>query len=272
MKKILLICMTLMLMFGLIACEAKDDEVNNKIENTENTENTKNTENNAKEAENTKEKPQDDKNASAWPAEFNDWGVPVLNKGVVAISDNRSVSDGMMTKGEIAIVNVKNVSKADFDDYCKELEGIGFTKRPESLEDVILYYEKETDNGIIKITLSFSGDTITIIVDNSGAKVKNAEDQGELKWPESLKGIPVFTKGNYKETVEMGGGMYAITFTGVSNADMDQYRSTLKNAGFISQENEDAEGYMKFVGDNSWSVGFNYSGDTLQLIMIGGQQ
>jgi hypothetical protein len=225
----------------------------------------------AKEAENMKDNPHDDKSVAAWPAEFAQWGVPALSKGVVTVSDNRSVADGMVTKGVNAVVNVKNVTKADFDDYCKELESKGYAKMPESLENVILYYEKKADDGVIKITLSFSDDMATIIVNNSGAAAKKVGDQGEVKWPETLKGIPMFTKGKYKETVEMGGGIYAITFTEVSDADMDQYRSTLKNAGFISQKNEDTEAYGKFEGNNSWSVGFNYSGDTLQLIMLGGQ-
>lgn len=213
---------------------------------------------------------QEDQSASnVWPTEFSDWDIPVLSKGTVAFSENKSISGGVITQGINVVVNLKNVSKENFVEYCSELEKTGFVKSTDSLADAILYYEKSIDGGNIKLTLSYADNGATIIANNSAAaenSTTSAMDTKNGDWPESLKGIPEFTKGNYKETLEMGGNMYAITYTGITEYELEWYRNTLKKAGFESQQIEDSEGYMKMDKDTAFSVGFNLSGDTLQIV------
>jgi len=181
------------------------------------------------------------------------------------------MAGGVMTQGINIVVNLSKLPKADFDAYCAQLEKSGFVKNPDSLADIMLYYDKSIDGGAIELILSYSEDTTTIVANNSAVAAQNAEGAGgKADWPESAKAIPVFTKGTFKETVEMGGGMYAITFTGVTDADLDWYRGELDKAGFVSQENEDTEGYAKWDKNMAYSVGFVYENGTLQLIVMSG--
>ncbi len=208
-------------------------------------------------------------NSTTWPAEFSAWDVPILSQGTITSASNKSVSGDVMTQGVNVVVALKNVSKANFDAYCGKLENKGFVKSSDSLADIMLYYEKSVAGGLIKITLSYSADGTTIVVNNSAAAAaKETASAGKTQWPDSAKSIPEFTKGKYKETVEMGGGMYAITFTAVTEADLEQYRNTLKKAGFERQDQEDTEGYGKISKNTAFSVGFIISGDTLQIIVL----
>ena len=133
----------------------------------------------------------------------------------------------------------------------------------------MLVYDKSVTGGIIKMTIMYAEDTTTITVNNSAAAAeKDAAAGGSSDWPESVKGIPEFTKGSYIETVEMGGGMYAINFKDVTEEDLDWYRSTLKSAGFEKQDSEDTEGYAKFDAEKAYSVGFVLEGGKLQIIVL----
>jgi hypothetical protein len=203
-----------------------------------------------------------------WPEEFTKWDVPTMNKAKVVSTADTSVSGGVITQGVNITVNLKDVSKANFDAYCEELTGKGYTKSPDSLPDIMLFYEKSVDGGIIKLTLSYSEEGTTIIANNSAAAAKKAENPGKTQWPQSAKDVPEFTKAKYKETVEIGGGMYAITFTGVSAADLDWYRTTLKKAGFERDESSDTETYGKLNGNTIIGVGFDLSGDVLQIMIM----
>ena len=202
-----------------------------------------------------------------WPSEFKAWGVPVLQKGTLTVANNKSVSGQMITQGVNAIVNLKDVSKADFAAYCKEVETAGFVKSNESLADVLLVYQKNISGGIIKLTLSHDNNVATIIANNSAAP-QNAAATGKVQWPDTVKFIPAFTKGKYKETVDMGGGMYAVTFTGITDADLTEYRNVLKKAGFQHQKDEETEGYMAINNGNAYSVGFVRSGNDLQIVAL----
>jgi hypothetical protein len=140
-----------------------------------------------------------------------------------------------------------------------------------SLPEVMEVFEKTITGGTIKITLSYTADTTTIIVTNSAAAAaKDTTDGGKTQWPAAVKEVPEFTKGTYIETIAMGGNMYTITFSGITDADLDWYRNTLKSAGFVSQENQDTEGYAKMTGNASYSVGFAKTGNKLQIIVAFG--
>ncbi len=207
----------------------------------------------------------------AWPEEFDAWSIPEIKGAKIVSSDNKSVSGGVLTQGVNVITNLKNVSKEAFDSYCKDLENSGYKKSPDSLADVMVVYEKAVEGGILKLTLSYTDETTTIIANNSAAEAqKDKQAASNTAWPVSVKGIPEFTKGRYKETVEMGGGMYAITYLGVTEPDLDWYRNVLKQAGFESQEHEGTEGYGKTDGSKAYSVGFNLTDDTLQLVVLSG--
>jgi hypothetical protein len=118
--------------------------------------------------------------------------------------------------------------------------------------------------------MAFDADVTTITASNSAAAAEKLEQAGgEVDWPSSLKDIPAFTKGKFKETVEMGGGMYAISFIGVSESDVDWYRQTLLDAGFQKQDSPDTEGYMRMDTDMAYSVGFTLEGEILQVVAIG---
>lgn len=204
-----------------------------------------------------------------WPEEFDKWGVPTIKDATVSLADNRSATQEGMQQGLTAIVNLKKLAKKDFDTYCKDLEGNGFINNPNALGDVMMEYTKKINGGEIKLTLSYTEDTTTIIATNSkAAQLKESEPAKKANWPDSCKGIPEFTKGTYKETIEMGGGMYQITYTGVSESDIEWYRNELKKSGFAGQKSEDTEGYGKVNGSNGYSVGFSQNGDTLLLILM----
>lgn len=68
----------------------------------------------------------------------------------------------------------------------------------------------------------------------------------------------------------MGGGMYTITFKGVTEDDLNWYRNTLKAVGFEKQESQDTEGYAKFDTDKAYSVGFVMERGNLQIIVLSG--
>ena len=207
-----------------------------------------------------------------WPEEFSEWDVPTIDNATITFADNKSATSTGLTQGINAIVNLKQLSKSDFDKYLAALEKKGFEKNAdESLEDYMLIYEKSVTGGIIKMTIMYAEDTTTISVSNSAAAAeKEASAGGSADWPESVNGIPEFTKGSYIETVEMGGGMYAINFIDVTEEDLDWYRSTLESAGFAKQDSQDTEGYAKFDAEKAYSVGFALENGKLQIIVLSG--
>jgi hypothetical protein len=205
-----------------------------------------------------------------WPAALEAWGVPKPATATISAVEDKSMADGVLTQGGNFIVNLSGVTKQSFDDYCAVLEKQGFEKNPDSLADIMLVYNKAVSGGELKLTLSYSDSSLTLVANNSAAAAQKEEQAGgSANWPESVKSIPEFTKGTYKETVEMGGGMYAITYTNVTADDVDWYRSTLLKAGFISQE-EDTEGYSKLDTNMAYSVGFILTDTSLQLIVVSG--
>jgi len=209
--------------------------------------------------------------AVEWPEEFIAWNVPTIKTARVVSSNNTSMSGGVLVTGVNVIVNLKDVTKTDFESYREELIAQGYAANEDSLPEVMEVFEKPVTGGIIKITLSYTADSTTIIANNSAAAAaKDTTDGGKTQWPASAKAIPEFTKGTYVETVSMGGGMYAITFSGITDADLDWYRNTLKSAGFVSQENDDTEGYAKITANASYSVGFVKTGTKVQIIVASG--
>jgi hypothetical protein len=64
----------------------------------------------------------------------------------------------------------------------------------------------------------------------------------------------------------MGDGMYAISFVGVGEAALNDYRAALRSAGFVKQEDSDTEGYMKIVDGTAYGAGLVRSGSSLQII------
>jgi len=205
---------------------------------------------------------------NTWPSEFSKWGVPIIGNAVVVHSGDVSSSGDVMTQGVNATVTLKAVSKADVDGYYRDLESKGFAKNSDSAGDILVVYEKNMDGGVIKVTVTYSVDVTTIVANNSAASGKNETRAGAAQWPSAVKEIPVFDKGVYKETVDMGGGMYGITFTGVSETDLNHYRNVLLQSGFTKQEAEDTEGYGKINGSTALSVGLIISGDTLQIVVM----
>lgn len=199
----------------------------------------------------------------SWPGEFQAWGVPTSSRGTVTVADNRSSSGDMITQGTVAVVNIKDFSKVDFDAYCTDLVRAGFVLSQNSLQDVMMVYN---NGGGIKVTLSFSQNLTTVIANNSAAAKNAPAGNNNLVWPPNAGLIPVFSGGTYKETVHMGDDMYAITFAGVSEAALNDYRSTLRSAGFAKQDDSDTEGYMKVTGGTGYSVGLVRSGSSLQIL------
>lgn len=214
----------------------------------------------------------DSKKSKPWPKEFAQWGIPVLDSADVSLTDNRSATQQGMTQGVNVVVNLNKLSKAEFEKYQKMVEQKGFKKTAkESVGDMLLNYEKPVDGGKIKLTIAYSEDTTTIVANNSAvAAQKETNAGGAVDWPESAKGIPVFTKGKFKETVLMGGEMYSITFLDVTDADLEWYRGVLKKEGFMRQESQDSEGYSRMENGKVYSVGFAMEKGTLQLIVLTG--
>lgn len=209
--------------------------------------------------------------AVSWPEEFKAWDVPIIKTAKVVSSTNTSMSGGVLVTGVNVVVNLKDVTKADFESYRAELTSKGFAASTNSLPDVMEVFEKPVAGGTIKITLSYTADSTTIVANNSAAAAaKDTTDGGKTQWPAAVKGIPEFTKGTYVETIDMGGNMYTITFSGITDADVDWYRNKLTSNGFVSQENEDTEGYGKMTGNTAYSVGFEKVGDKLQIIVAFG--
>ena len=60
--------------------------------------------------------------------------------------------------------------------------------------------------------------------------------------------------------------MYAISFVGVPDAAINDYRSALRSAGFTKQDDSDTEGYVKIIGGTGYSVGLVRSGSSLQVL------
>lgn len=198
----------------------------------------------------------------AWPGEFQAWGVPISSRGTVTLADNRSSSGGTMAQGLVAVVNIKDFSKADFDAYCGDISKAGFVLSPDSLRDIMMVYFREG----IKVTASFSPELTTVIANNSAAVQKTSVTNTGLVWPPNAGPIPVFSGGSFKETVHMGDGMYAISFVGVSEAAVNDYRAKLRGDGFAKQEDSDTEGYMKVIGGTGYTVGLVRSGSSLQIM------
>lgn len=207
-----------------------------------------------------------------WPEEFASWNVPIIEGATLKTATNVSATSAGLTQGSNVVVTLDKISRSSFDAYIKSLEESGFVKNnDESLGDIMLIYDKSVDGGDIKMTMFYSEDVTTITAYNSAvAAAKESQAGGSVVWPESVKAIPSFTKGKYKETVGMGGGMYAITYLSVTAADLDWYRNTLKQAGFEKQEGEDTEGYFKIEQDATYSVGFSLEGDNLQIVVLSG--
>ena len=198
----------------------------------------------------------------SWPGEFQAWGVPISSRGTVTLADNRSSSGDMINQGVVAVVNIKDFSKADFDAYCGDLVRTGFVLNPDSLKDAMMVYNR----GGIKVTASFSPELTTVIANNPGAAKKAPAGNNNLVWPSNAGPIPVFSGGTFKETVHMGDGMYAISFVGVAEAALNDYRAALRRAGFAKQDDSDTEGYMKIVGGTAYTVGLVRSGSSLQIM------
>ncbi len=203
-----------------------------------------------------------------WPAQFKEWGIPILVSATVSGTEDRSATQEGMTQGVNVVVNLKDVSKTDFDSYCATLLGSGFADNGTSLPEVMMVYEKSIDGGIIKMTLSYSDTGTTVIANNSAVAAAKANDAGgSTHWPDSMKDVPVFDNGHFTEAVEMGGGMYALNFKNVTEAELDAYRNTLLKAGFQRQEGTDTEGYALLKANAAYSVGFALVGDKLQLVL-----
>lgn len=275
-KKIVMGIVITMLSFSMVACakEEKTEEVmveDSAEEQEEESEIETETESEDSVKEADTAETQTAKEELTWPEEFAAWGVPTIETATVKLADNRSSEGDMMTQGINAIVNLSDVSQADFDAYCVSLEGAGFQKEDGSLAGTLLYYNKTVEGGEIEIIASFDGEVVTISVHNSAATaIKDEAAGGEADWPEAISGVPEFTKGKYKETVDMGGNMFTITYLEVTPEDVEAYESELLAKGFISQEMEDSIGYMKQDGNTAYSVGIIASGDSIQLIVYVG--
>ena len=215
---------------------------------------------------------QPEENAAAgakleWPEEFKQWNIPVIDDATIETADNRSANSEGFTQGVNVIVGLDHLSKSDLEAYLAKLTESGFTQNSaESLQDVIYVYNKGITAGAIDITIVYSEDTTTITAHNSAVEAeKNASAGGSVDWPQTLQAIPQFNKGSYKETIEMGGGMYAISYADVTAADLDDYRKALEAAGFHQEE---TDGYLKLGGGTAFSVGFTLVGDALQIVAM----
>ena len=210
-----------------------------------------------------------------WPVEFENWGVPVIEEAVVSLADNKSVDSEGMKQGLVAIVNLDKLSKDDLDLYISELTGSGFVKsEDESFADVMVVLNKEIENGSINATVTYDPDITTISITNSAAEAQKdaAIDSSAATsetWPEQMSGIPEFTKGEFYEIIDMTGGMYTITYKDVTESNLDWYREELENNGFILQEDAESVVYLKMDEDKTYTVGFQLTNGTLQIITYG---
>ena len=205
-----------------------------------------------------------------WPKEFEAWGVPIISNAILTSSDNRSIDEnGLYTQGINAIVNLDALSKDELDSYLKALEDSGFIQNEaESLDGVMYSFNKSLSDGEISIIIAYSEESTTITVHNSSSSnTEKATTADGSTWPEALKEIPEFSKGKLKETIDMGGGMYTLTYLGVTSTDLDDYSQTLIASGYMETDTE-TPGYAKIAVDRSYSVGFVLEGDTLQIIAM----
>jgi len=205
-----------------------------------------------------------------WPVEFENWQIPIIKEAKVTLAENRSASGNVMTQGVNVVVVLSGVDKEAFEAYTKSLEKSDFVKNvEESMGDIMMSYNKQISGGDIEMLLVFSEDSTTITAYNSAAAAaKENEASGDLVWPENLKAVPEFTKGKYKETVNMGGDLIAITFLDTNDSDVDWYRNELKQSGFERQDDSDTEGYLKMENGYIYTVGFIQEGGTLQIIIM----
>lgn len=206
----------------------------------------------------------------SWPEEFESWGVPVIEDAVVVVAENISGNGNQLTQGATATVEVEGVDEKEYQAYCAALEEAGFVKESDTDEAGLAWYSRPLTTGEISITLGYSEESTVIIISNSEiAEQKIASAGGKADWPEAMQVVPVFTAGKYVETVDMGGGMYAITYSEVTDSDLSSYMSTLKNAGFTEQVEGDTRAYLKMDGDHMYTVAWILDGGTLQIMCMG---
>lgn len=209
--------------------------------------------------------------ALQWPVEFEKWGIPQLESGTLTVADNKSVVDGVMTTGLVAVVNISEVTPEDFKLYSEALVNSGFVLSPDSLGEALSFYEGKTATGVMKVTVSYSSGLVTVIADNPGAAAdKTASPASAKDWPEAAKDVPAFTEGSFIETIDMGGNMYTLTYKDVPASALDAYRETLLAAGFMSQGDKETDGYARMDAHASYSVGFYMAGEILQIIIAVG--
>lgn len=210
-------------------------------------------------------------NSLQWPIEFDQWNLPKLESGILTVADNKSVADGVMATGLVAVVNVKDVTPEAFKSYTEALIKSGLTLSPDSLGDALSFYERKSNDGVLKMTLSYSEGMVSIIADNTAAasKEKTSSPASASNWPEVASAIPAFTDGSYVETIDMGGNMYTLTYKDVPASALENYSETLLAAGFVSQGNE-TNGYARMDTNAAYSVGFYMAGDTLQIVIAVG--
>ena len=266
MKKFTALFMAILLIATLAACsggkESTDDDKNSTSTQADTTNADDNTADGGTTVAGT---------SISWPEEFKAWDVPTIKTARVISSTNTSMSGGVLVTGVNVIVNLRDVTKADFESYRAELTSKGYIFNEDSLPEIMEVFEKQVTNGVIKITLSYTAEGTTIVANNSAAAAaKDTTDGGKVQWPDAVKEVPAFTKGTYVETIPMGGNMYTISFSAVTDTDLDWYRGKLADSGFVSQENEDTEGYSKMTGNAAYSVGLVKTGNKLQIIVTYG--
>lgn len=160
-------------------------------------------------------------------------------------------------------------------DYIKKLKVLGYAERNMSENKFGLDYDGSSGSvdihinyipsGLSKLYISLKGTTNSGTSGNS--KASDSTSAESTIWPAAIKSVPQFTKGSHKGTLDMGGGMYMISYQGVTPNDLDWYRKTLEKAGFVKVEGEDTEGYAKPEKDKAYSVGFTLDSGNLQVIV-----
>ena len=255
MKKIISILMVLMLILTGIGCGDKEAESQNTPEDL------------VKEAEQTKEEVEAMYGSQeyTWPSEADALGVPELKKGKI---------NGLGITDKGVAIGYEGLTRDDIEDYKELLLKEGFAEGEEYPGGGIWNYVKNESDGAIQIAIAFGGDdgAASIVINPTEGKLAVLDKTTELKWPDAIpKEVPVFSKGTMLKSFG-DSAMSTIEYKDVNQADVDDYKNALADAGYEYDEEDSSENSSQFekVDQAEMSItiiGVDYKDGYLTLVV-----
>ena len=135
-------------------------------------------------------------------------------------------------------------------------------------------YVKNESDGAIQIAIAFGGDdgAASIVINPSAGKLAVLDKTTELKWPDAIpKEVPVFSKGTMLKSFG-DSAMSTIEYKDVNQADVDDYKNALADAGYEYDEEDSSENSSQFekVDQAEMSItiiGVDYKDGYLTLVV-----